>query len=426
MGNLPPEDLSREIERLWARVGSSSTEPMITPPTSPLSGGSELAWETVGLLKSQQRRREGVIGAALEAKEQSLRHWRERAQALEAEVSQLRAQAEGSDERVFGELLDAQRRLEEAVRAMEHERHQHEEERRRMAAALEEAREQFTSEAARARDAESMWSKREVQSLLDLRNLQETAERRQNEAKSADEAVRALKGGLAEAKNAIEKTLAELLLERQERGRVEHERERALKKADEIQAHFDELQKLWDEERAQWRELWDRERSTWEAQRQELAQWEETLRREREAWHVELQEKERTHLTFTDSLSTKIRETTVAADQVAERMKSLETREESDRARREMEAQTRALSSVHSNRRARWAAGVAAVLALALLARPAWRWGDEWRYVPEMSAPVAAPNPTALAYDGSLLWVSDWSGRMSGLDPAEPRRAARE
>ena len=395
-------------------------------PLPPLAGGSEIAWETVSMLKGQQRRRESAMSAALEAKEQSLAHWRARAEALQAESAELRLRAEGADEHVFKEMIDAQHRLEDAVRALQIERAEHEEERRRIEAALEEAQARVAAEAARARDAEARWTKRDAQSLTDLKDVQASAERRQKEAAQADENVRALKGSLGEAKNALEKTLSELLLERQERERVEKERERALKKTDELQVHFDELQKLWDEERAQWRELWDRERSTWEAQRQELAQWEETLRREREAWHAELQEKEKTQLTYTDSLTGKLRETTVAAEQVAERMKMLEVREESDRSLVAKAAEDVRRSAALRAKRMRWAALCAFALALAVAAPSINRWAKEWRYMPQASAPAATSNPTALAFDGSMLWMSDWNGRLLALDPVDPRRVVRE
>lgn len=421
MGNLPPEDLSREIERLWTRLGSTSAE-AAPSASAPSAAGAELAWETVAMLKTQQRRREAALSEAIAAKEESLKLWRTRAEALQSETDELRTRAEGSDELVYAQLLDAQQRLESAARALEHER----EERRLLQASLEESRARITAEVERAREAEARWAKRETQSLIDLKDVQTSAERRQQEAAQADQNVSALKGSLSEAKNALEKTLAELLLERHERARIEEERERAVKKTDEVERHFNELQKLWEEERAQWRELWDRERSTWEAQRQELAQWEETLRREREAWHSELQEKEKSHLTFTDSLTGKIRETTVAAEQVASRMRQIESREERDRA---VSAQAGVEAGRAASVRARRLRGAAMALAGALLiaaAVPAWRWGAEWRFEPEATAPVAALNPTALAFDGTLLWVADWGGRISALDPADPRRPVRE
>jgi hypothetical protein len=389
-------------------------------PHSPPSAGAELAWETVAMLKTSQRRREAALAETIAAKEEALKHWRGRAEALNAEAVELRSRAENGAELEFAQLVDAQRRLESAARALESEGARHEEERRLLQAALEESRARLAAEAERVREAEARWTKRETQSLIDLKDVQASAERRHKEAAAADSMVSALKGGLAEAKNALEKTLAELLLERQERSRSDEERARALKKTDEVERHFDELQKLWEEERAQWRELWDRERSTWEAQRQELAHWEESLRREREAWHAELQEKEKSHLTFTDSLSLQLRETAAAAENVAERMnliESREQREQSDAAVAARRTRTAAVLIV---------AAVVASAVVAAVARPAWNWAREWRYAPEATVPVAALNPTALAFDGALLWVADWSGRLSALDPADARRVVRE
>ena len=57
---------------------------------------------------------------------------------------------------------------------------------------------------------------------------------------------------------------------------------------------------------------------------------------------------------------------------------------------------------------------------------PVWHWAAEWHYESEATAPVAALNPTAMAFDGTLLWVSDWGGRVSALDPVDPRRAVHE
>ena len=313
---MPPEDLSREIERLWTRLGTVS-DLASPPPVAPQAAGAELVWETVAMLKTQHRRREAALNEAIAAKEESLKLWRARAEAIQGETAELRARVDANDGLVYAQHLDARQRLEGAARAIEQER----EARRALEAALDESRERIAAEVARAREAEALWAKRETQNLIDLKDIQSSAERRLQEAAQADQAVSALKGSLAEAKNALEKTLAELLLERHERVRVEEERARALKKTDEVEAHFKDLQRLWEEERAQWRELWDRERSTWEAQRQEFAQWEETLRREREAWHGELQEKEKSHLIFTDSLADKLRETTAAASLVAERMR---------------------------------------------------------------------------------------------------------
>lgn len=414
---MPPEDLSREIERLWARLGPGAEAPAAFTPPAGAIAGAELAWETVGLLKRQQREREATWGQAFDAKEQALKVFRERCAALEAEVSELRGRVDGGEERMLADLLDARSRLEGAAKALELQRQRHDEERAALQQALEEARARAEDEAARLRDSERKREAREAQHLLDLKEFQSLADRRGAEASKAVDSAAALKAGLAEAKNALEKTLAELLLERRAREDSEGERARALKRVEELQGRFGELEKVWEEERAQWRELWDRERSTWETQRQELAQWEERLRREREAWHAELRTKESAHTRFTDDLTQRLRDTTLAAQQVDERMRGLEARAESER-RSAGAATDRARALRH------WAGRGAAALAAAALLAGAWTWSRGWRWAAESMAPVAASNPSALAYDGNLLWIADWSGGVGAVDPADPRRAA--
>ena len=63
MAESTPDDLSREIDRLWARVGSLPPEPssvhaIRASASTDALVGTEVAWETVGILKRQQRQRE--------------------------------------------------------------------------------------------------------------------------------------------------------------------------------------------------------------------------------------------------------------------------------------------------------------------------------------------------------------------------------
>jgi len=426
-----PDDLSREIDRLWARVGSLTSEPSSASavPASASTGaiaGSEVAWETVGLLKRQQRQREATWQQAVEAKDEALRVLRARVASLESETAALRSRTEGEDERSLVGAIELQRNLEAAQKTLELREQRHEEERRVLEEALQRLRERLAAETARARTSEQRWQAREQQYLIDLKEFQTLAERREKEAGRSDSAARAQAAGLAEAKNALEKTLAELLLERRERERAHGEREAALKKVEELNNHVTELSRIWEEERAQWRELWDRERSTWETQRQELAHWEENLRTEREAWHAELQAKEKVHVELTESLSGKIRETAQTAERMSGLLQTFDEKaaEESSSAARitvfaAEEAQRRRARSARARR------GIAAAVALALLAAgalPAWRWATMWTYEPESSAPAPVSNPTALTLGGGALWVADWGGRLVSVDPTDPRR----
>jgi hypothetical protein len=426
--------LTREIDRLWARVGSLSADPWSpSSPPAPPSGsalGAEAAWETVALLKRQQRQSESAWRQTLDARDESLRTLRSRLETAEAELLRLRARAEGEDERTLVEALDARQKIETAQKAVALAEQRHAEERRVLEETLQSLRERLAAETTRARAAEQRWQSREQQYLIDLKELQALAARREEEASRGGKNVRALENGLAEAKNALEKTLGELLIERKESERARGEREAALKKVTELRAHVDELSKIWDEERAQWRELWDRERASWETKRVELAQWEENLRRERESWHADLKAKEQAHLALTEDLSGKIRETSLTAEKMSGLISTFDRRSADAVAQ---EAQARAASVASSleferNARERAArlrrglAGAAAALVLAAASVPAWRAARAWRFVPEASAPAPTPNPSALAFDGTALWVADWGGALVSADPADPRR----
>ncbi len=428
MADSTPDDLSREIDRLWARVGSASVLPSSASgvPATAAAGaaiGAEIAWETVALLKRQARQREDAWRQTMEARDEALRALRARLETAETELGRLRSRAEGEDERALVDALDARQKIETAQKALALAESRHAEERAALEGALQSLRERVAAETARARTAEQRWQSREQQYLLDLKELQGLAARRADDAGAAEKDVRSRDASLAEAKNALQKTLAELRRERKERERAAGEREAALKKVDELRAHVDELSKIWEEERAQWRELWDRERSTWETQRGELAHWEENLRREREAWHAELQVKEKTHLELTEDLSGKIRETSQNAEKMSELISSFDRRSADDAARAaEGTILSAARARVRAERLRRWALGAALALAAAAAAVPIWRGAAAWRFVPEAVAPAPTANPSALAFDGSSLWIADWSGRLVSVDAADPRR----
>jgi hypothetical protein len=428
VADLTPDDLSREIDRLWARVGSASLEPAsasyisATAPTGAVIG-SEAAWETVALLKRQQRQRESSWQQTMEARDEALRALRARLETAETELAGLRARGEGEDERALVGTIEAQRQIETAQKALALAQERHAEERRALEEAMQSLRERIAADMARARTAEQRAQAREQQYLIDLKELQGLVARRDKDAGAAEKEVRARDASLAEAKNALQKTLSELLLERKERERAHGEREAALKKVDELRAHVDELSRIWEEERAQWRELWDRERSTWETQRGELAHWEENLRREREAWHAELQAKEKVHLELTEDLSGKIRETSLNAEKMSELITGFDRKsaEESARASEGTILQA-ARARVRAERRRRWALALGGALVAAAVAGPAWRAATVWRFVPEAVAPAPTGNPTGLALDGGSLWISDWGGSLVAVDPADPRR----
>jgi len=406
--DIPPEELGKEIERLWAKVGSASAQAW--EPFSPAAAvepvtGREVAWETMALLKRQHRHETRYWAEVLEAKERAARGAQERLAFLELEVSRLREKTKSDESRFMVDGLDTHAKAEAALNALQEERARHERELNSLRALLEQTRERMSVEEARVRQERERWDKKEQQHLFELKDLQTLAARRESEVGQSGDKIRGLSDNLKEAKNALEKTLSELLRERQVREESETEREKALKKVDEVQKHFEELSKIWEEERAQWRELWDRERSTWETQRGEFSSWEDKLRKERETWLAEVKAKEQDQAVFSEQISRSLKESSEATSRMSSLMREL-----SARARGSFWAAAPAWT--------RWTALAAVVIAAA--AFPMWRYRTTLHFKPIISQAVDLANPTSLADDGALLWIAEWNGKLLAFDPRRP------
>lgn len=415
MPEKPYGDLGREIDRLWARVSSfSSTETPDFPPSSlnaPAPAGS-VAWETIDLLKKQHRHEILYWSDIVEAKEKALQELKLRQGAQESELRSLRQKLSADEGRVIGVELDMQAKLEASLSAINAERAAHEQEIRDLKGILDQTRERMAGEASRWKQEQREWEKKEQQYLLEMKELQDVSQRYQDRSVKASDESRRFGDSLKEAKNALEKTLSELLRERQIRDEAEKERVAAIKKVDDLQRHFEELSKLWEEERGQWRELWDRERSTWEAQRTEFASWEENLRKEREAWHGELKAKEQDQLKFTEHMTEVLRQSTETSSKLAAMMRTLGL----------VNPPRSQGGKGGPTRRLFW---LAMALAAAAAAVPVWKHLNRLQFKVESIHSVDLANPTALTYDGALLWVAEWSGNILALDPEDLHKPVR-
>lgn len=405
MNDFPPEELGKEIDRLWAKVGSSSAETW--EPFAPVSEAPttrEVAWETVTLLKRQHTNETRYWAEVLEAKERTARAAQERVAFLELEVTRLREKIRAEQDRFISEGLDNQSKVEAAVKSLE-ERDTQEAALRDL---LEQTRQRLAAEQARARQERDHADKRERQHVVDLKDLQALAARREEESGKAFDKAKRLEDGMAEAKNALEKTLSELLRERQVRAETEAERDKALKKVDELKKHFEELSKIWEEERAQWRELWDRERSTWETQRGEFSAWEEKLRQERETWLAEVKAKEQDQAVFTAKISESLKESSEATSRLST---FIDAAAAAAQAARQVQRKS-AFAQV-------WRPALGVILAAAAVFG-ARRYVQTLHFKQQASRPVELSNPTAAAFDGNYLWVSEWNGKLLAFDPQGP------
>lgn len=183
------EELSGEIERLWAKVSvPASAEP--APAAFDLSSA---AWETLALLKKRQAREARRWGELLEAKEKALEASAARQKAMEEELTLLRAQAGRAEERALEEAAQVEVRLAQALKALAEERAERRAEQAAFAEALEALRARGAGDAERVKELE--------------------AERARLEALAAAREAELLRASasLKEATRALEQALSELV-----------------------------------------------------------------------------------------------------------------------------------------------------------------------------------------------------------------------
>jgi len=418
MASETPQESSQpewrgEIERLWAKVSRSAPQSpgadvSDIPSMTALPEAPSAAWETVSLLRGKHRSEALAWSEMLEAKEKQVSALRERQRLLENEIAGLRRQVRSAEESSLEGYLDVQARLEAALSSLKEERQRHEEDEKRLRALLEQTRHRLAGEADIWKKERKSWEKKEEKYLAQMQSMESLAQTRQEDAARTGSDVEKLSQSLKEAKNALEKTLAELLRERQVREGTEKERAEALKKVDEVQRHFEELSKIWEEERAQWRELWDRERSTWETQRTEFSAWEDKLRRERQSWHADLKAKEEDHLRFASQMAETLRQSTETTSKIQNVLRAV--------ALLGLPQEKRRIS------RRIWA-GLAAAAVLAAASIPVWKYYAAFHFQPVAEIATSLSNPTGMAYDGSKIWVSQWNGELDAFNPLDLKAA---
>ncbi|MDE2293138.1 MAG: hypothetical protein KGL53_13740, partial [Elusimicrobia bacterium] len=299
---MTPEEIHRELDKLWSKVTSGTTPvapPMRTLPDSETYSLTdtpaitrEVTTETIALLKKQHRTEVTRLTQLLEVKERSLAETLDRLRAASTEVLRLRRRDDRSDELATQQAMAYAAELDAAQKGQEEARARLEEEQARLRAIAEETRRRTAADEARWRALESDWDAREHDYLSRLHELEARLEKAHEQTAGAQGAEQRALSDLEEAKKAVESALAGLLEERREREEAEKERERALGRVKEVEERMNELQNLWTEERKQWQDLWERERSAWEAKKQEMAAWEERVREDKEAFHAKFGELE--------------------------------------------------------------------------------------------------------------------------------------
>lgn len=407
----PPEEGPGPLPGLGVPEGFPSggfLEPQA--PAAPPPEGLSASWEATLLLRRRQKKEMADLSALLGAREEALRSSRSRQRELEAMLRDARLEARTAESQSLASAIETQARLESAMKAFREERERLETEQAALKAMFEQSRRRLLSMESRFALEEKAWRDKEKEYADELSRLEERLAQTSDAARTKSEESDRLSAGLKDAKSALEKTLGELVREREGREEADRERLQALKKVDELERHVEELAKIWEEERREWRELWERERSSWQEKRQELSQFEERLKKTGEEAAAVLGGNQEAQMRFASTLAESLRQSAEASGKITRLLFFLgggalpESR----------------LLMFKRLKKPLYAAAAAAVLsAAAAWAVHALRVFN-FRLVSSTAVASELRNPTALGFDGELLWVSDWDGHFSAFDPKSP------
>jgi len=249
-----PEELDSELNKIWAKAAGSpdpAIEPIIPlPEGGGLPPSRSAALEALMLVKRQYREHKARWEKVLEAKEEAVQSLSQTLRRAEAEIAELRRQAQRFDVRLVTEISALAQKLEaaQALLRMQEERFAKEE--KRLVGTLERL------------DVENrQWQKREHDLLEELESLRTQFAHSREETQRLSKEAGDLDGAIREARAAVAATLAELVKEREAREKAEGERDEAVSRQTELSERLARMEKLWEEERRQWQELFNRERS---------------------------------------------------------------------------------------------------------------------------------------------------------------------
>jgi len=399
---MESKDIDRHLNDLWKKVAGGE----YTPDASPLPPDVRQSnMETMRFLRENFSKTESDWKALLAGKDAQLRDLGAQLEETKAHLSEIKQHYQEAREKALNEEMATALNLEESRRVLETQKKNHAREITLLRELLERTKTEMVN----------------LQGRIDALRAERDEARRKADLFSVEKADLAdkaagLEAKLADSKEAVEKTLAELLSERKNR------RDDAAKLKD-LEARVKELtgdlgatKANWDAERAQWREMWDRERSVWETHRQEFAVWEERLRSEREAWTLKMREQEAKGVESAAGLANVLKESSQWSEKVTQILKlyalkgvelpSVFVSAGPDtafvKARRGV---TRAL-----------AMGLAGLLLLSVAGWQLYAYRAKAHYKLLASVPLDLPNPSGLAVTKDGIWLADWNKGLALKD----------
>ena len=393
------------MDGLWKKVSGKDYAP--EAPALPRDVSASNA-ETIGFLRENFSKAEGKWKTLLAAKDEQIRELSARLDETGLMLEEFRQRLQDARESAINGEMSAAMGLEDAKRLMDAQKANHAKETALLKEVLERTKSELISMGDRA---EALRKERD--------SWRGKADGLGAEKRDLDGRAAALDARLKEAKEAVEKTLSELLAERKLRRDDAAKIKELETRVGELTSRLDGTKAAWDAERAQWRELWDRERSVWETHRQEFAVWEERLRAEREAWSLKMREQEARGVESAAGLAEVLKESSKWSEKVTQILKLF--------ALKGVELPSVFVSGPSAGAAKRASSGAARALALglaAVLVMGAAAWGlrsyrTRVHYALLSRAPVDLPSPSGLAVTSDGVWLADWEKGLALKDPAD-------
>ena len=392
---MESKDIDRHLNDLWKKVAGSDYVPEASPLPPDVRQSN---METMRFLRENFSKAENDWRALVAAKDAQLRDLSAQLEETKAHLSEIKQHYQEARERAINEEMAAAVNLEESKKIIDTQKRNHARELALLKELLERSKVELVN----------------LQGRVDaVRGERDEARRKADQlaVEKADlaDARAGLEAKLADSKEAVEKTLAELLSERKNR-RDDAARIRDLEtQLKDVNARLESAKANWDAERVQWRELWDRERSVWETHRQEFAVWEERLRSEREAWTLKMREAEAKGVESAVGIANILKESSQWSEKVTQVLKLY--------ALKGVELPSVFVSAGPDKAFQRVRRGVSRALALGLAGLilmsvagwqlHAWRARAHFKLLTEV--PLDLPNPSGLAVTKDGVWLADWN-----------------
>lgn len=402
---MESKEIDRHLNELWKKVSGSEYVPEVSPLPPDIRRSN---METMRFLRENFSKAESEWKTLLAGKDAQLRDLSAQLEETKAHLGELRQHYQEAREKALNEELATALNLEESGKLIETQKKNHAREVTLLKELLERSKVELVS----------------LQGRIDALRAERDEMRGKFTALSAEKAglddVKAgLTARLADSKEAVEKTLAELLSERKNRRDDQVKMKDLEARIKELTGTLESGKANWDAERAQWREMWDRERSVWETHRQEFAVWEERLRSEREAWTMKMREQESKGVENAAGLANILKESSQWSEKVTQVLKLYALKGVELPSVFVSAGPDQAFIRARRNVSRALALGLAGLLLMSGAAWQVYAWRAKVHYKLLATAPLDLPNPSGLAVTKEGLWLSDWNRGLTLKDPKD-------